>query len=309
MKVIKRDGKIVDFQPEKIKKAIENCFNSIQNIYGFKPVHQANIAYNHVMDHLEEMCKDWESIPIETIQDAVEQGLMADNYFEAAKAFILYRERHKEARFVQERIDYMDKYTNSLDNASTASETDANANVAIKNVSNLEGEVYKTTNRIIQRKVMKRQLQKDFPEVADQYEKDIDSHICYIHDEASTPTRKNYCEAVTLYPLMIDGIGNIDGITPGPPKNLSSFCGQFINLAFALSAQCKGAVAFGGLFIAFNYYCIAEYGEDYYKRINNYIYSSEIKRNKTIQEAITQYFQQIIWMINQPSGNRSYQSP
>ena len=311
MKVIKRDKQVVDFQPEKIRKAIESCFSNINTVHTPYEVEEMVLNELYIQEGLfiQDHEEDEYVINVEDIQDLIEKALMSLDEYAAAKHFILYRERHKNARFIEERLKYMDNYVKSSENASTSSETDANANVAIKNVSNLEGEVYKTTNRIIQRKVMKRQLQKDFPEVADQYEQDIEKHICYVHDEASTPTRKNYCEAVTLYPLMTEGIGNIDGVTPGPPQNLSSFCGQFINLAFALSAQCKGAVAFGGLFVVFNYYCVKEYGEDYYKRINNFIYSSEVKRNKTIQDSIIQYFQQIIWMINQPSGNRSYQSP
>lgn len=49
----------------------------------------------------------------------------------------------------------MNQYSQSTDNAASSSETDGNANVTMKNVANLEGEVYKTTNRIIQRQRMK----------------------------------------------------------------------------------------------------------------------------------------------------------
>ena len=52
----------------------------------------------------------------------------------------------------------MNKYSESADNAASSSETDANANVTQKNVANLESEVYKTTNRIIQRQRMKDKL-------------------------------------------------------------------------------------------------------------------------------------------------------
>lgn len=51
------------------------------------------------------------------------------------------------------------------------------------------------------------------------------------------------CMAVSLYPLLTEGVGNIDGITPGPPNDLQSFSGQITNLVFLLSSQCKGAVA------------------------------------------------------------------
>ena len=125
----------------------------------------------------------------------------------------------------------------------------------------MEGEVYKTFNRNVQRARMKEKLSKMFPEVAKQYIEDLDNHIIYTHDEASTPVLKYYCCAVTLYPLMTDGVGNMDGVTPNPPNDIASFSGQITNLIFLLSSQCKGAVAVGDYFIALNYYVIKEFGE------------------------------------------------
>lgn len=300
MNVIKRDGTIEEFNKSKIQKAIEGAFKSTNEILPEYLLDMIDSLFSQI---------DEENINVEEIQDKLENILMNDKFFNVAKEFILYREKHKQARFIRERLDYMNSYINSSNNAATSSETDSNANVSIKNVANLESEVYKTTNRVIQRQRMKLQLKKMFPEVAANYEEDLNHHIIYVHDEASTPVLKNYCEAVSLYPLLLEGVGNIDGITPKSPSNLNSFCGQLVNLAFLLSSQCKGAVAFGGLFIAFNYYCIKELGEDYYKRTNDIVFSDNINNKRTIEEYIIQYFQQIIWGINQPAGNRAYQSP
>lgn len=298
MKVIKRNGNLEEFSVNKIIRAVRKAFKA------------ANSEYPEYLDKMiPSLFVEEGTINIEVIQDRVEQLLMNDNHFGAAKDYILYRDKHKQARFIKERIDYMNKYSQSSDNAATSSETDSNANVTIKNVANLEGEVYKTTNRIIQRQRMKDELYKLFPEVANQYEDDLNHHIIYTHDEASTPVLKNYCEAVSLYPLMVNGVGEIDGITPKPPTNLDSFCGQFVNLAFLLAAQCKGAVAFGSFFVAFNYYCIKEWGDNYYNKIDCIITSDHCIKYKTIKDAIIQAFQQCVWGINQPAGNRGYQSP
>lgn len=302
MKVVKRAGNIEDFCVEKVINAVAKAFNSCNKA-------MPDYLPKMINSILEATIEGKSSIPIESIQDKVEQILMNDKFFDVAKSYILYREKHKQARFIRERIDYMNKYSQSSDNAATSSETDANANVSIKNVANLEGEVYKVTNRIIQRQRMKETLSKLYPEVAKQYEEDLNSHIIYAHDEASTPTLKNYCEAVSLYPLLLEGVGNIDGVTPNPPNNLESFCGQFVNLVFLLSSQCKGAVAFGGLFIAFNYYCIKEWGENYYSKEDAIINTDYCNKKRTIGDRIEQQFQQIVWGVNQPAGNRSYQSP
>lgn len=246
---------------------------------------------------------------VENIQNIVETQLMYEKYFSVAKAYILYRAKHDESRFIKERIDYMDDYSSSTNNAASSSETDANANVTMKNVANLEGEVYKTTNRIIQRQRMKDKLNELYPEVAKQYELDVNHHIIYPHDEASTPVLKQYCMAVSLFPLLTEGVGNIDGVTPGPPNDLQSFSGQITNLAFLLSSQCKGAVAFGEYFIALNYYVIAEFGETWYNILNTPVTSGICNQQRTVKDAIIKAFKQFVWGINQPAGNRSYQSP
>ena len=300
MKVIKRNGSIEDFNLNKVLHAVSGAYSA-----------QGLQVSNEILTKLRYEFEKEATGPIgvEEIQDRVESILMDLAPYKVVKAFILYREQHRQARFVRERIDYMDRYSKSSDNAATSSETDANANVTMKNVANLEGEVYKTTNRIIQRQRMKDKLNEMFPEVAKQYEEDLEHHIIYAHDEASTPVLKNYCEAVSLYPLMLNGVGEIDGVTPKAPTNLDSFCGQFVNLAFLLASQCKGAVAFGGFFVAFNYYCIKEWGSSYYNKDSIIVDTDYCIKKRTIGEKIIQAFQQCVWGINQPAGNRGYQSP
>ena len=301
MKVIKRNGLIEDFDLGKIEKAVRAAYKSQGQEASDSVI--AEIKYVFIKDY-----KDI-TLNVEDIQDEVEKILFDLAPYKVARAYVTYREQHKQARFIKERLDYMEKYTTSTENAATSSETDANANVTMKNVANLEGEVYKTTNRIIQRQRMKDKLNEMFPEVAKQYEEDLNHHIIYTHDEASTPVLKNYCEAVSLYPLMLNGVGEIDGVTPKPPSNLDSFCGQFVNLAFLLASQCKGAVAFGGFFVAFNYYCVKEWGGYYYKKDKVIVDTECCNKRRTIGEKIIQAFQQCVWGINQPAGNRGYQSP
>lgn len=300
-KVRKRDGRIVDFDFNKVIEAVKKAFESQNEAYDNDIEGQLRSDFTLPISN--------KIIGIEEIQDSVEQTLMYFGYYKVAKAYILYRERHNESRFIKERIDYMDRYSMSGDNAATSSETDSNANVTMKNVANLEGEVYKTTNRIIQRQRMKDELNKLFPEVAKQYEKDLNHHIIYCHDEASTPVLKQYCMAVSLYPLMSEGVGNIDGVTPSAPNDLQSFSGQITNLIFLLSSQCKGAVAISEYFIALNYYVVKEFGEKWY----DYLYSPTTTEfcgiHRTVKDNILKAFKQFVWGINQPAGNRSYQSP
>lgn len=300
MIVIKRDGTKENFDIDKIQRAVYSAFKAVG-----KPMPDYLVK---MIDSLFSQLEG-DAIGVEEIQDKIENILMNDKFFDVAKAYILYREKHKQARFIRERIDYMDKYSQSNDNAATSSETDANANVTMKNVANLEGEVYKTTNRVIQRQRMKDKLNEMFPEVAKKYEEDLNHHIIYTHDEATTPVLKQYCMAVSLYPLMMEGVGNIDGITPSAPNDLQSFSGQITNLVFLLSSQCKGAVAVGEYFIALNYYIVKEFGEKWYEKLDEITTTAHCNKQRTIRNAIYKAFKQFIYGVNQPAGNRSYQSP
>lgn len=296
--VIKRDGSKVKWDSNKIVNAIRKAFESCKEEDKFNENEFKEFANAFTTDN----------INTESIQDAVEYYLMS-NYPNIAKSYILYREKHKEARTRIKRLQYMEEYKNNQENAATSSNTDPNANTAIKNVASLESEVYKDENRLIQRQRMKDKLNELFPELAKQYEKDLNNHIIYTNDEASTPVPKFYCMAVSLYPLMLEGVGNIDGVTPTPPNDLESFSGQLTNLIFTLSSQCKGAVAVGSYFIALNYYTIMEFGDKWYDKLDLCATSPYIKIQRTVRDRIYKAFSQFVWGINQPAGNRSYQSP
>ena len=299
--IIKRNKTKEEFSTEKIEKALLSAFISCgypNNKYTKRRCRK--FAKSILPQQVE---------TVEDVQDKIEDLLMSEHFYDVAKAYIIYRKKHEESRLIRSRLNYMEQYSTSSSNASSSSETDANANVSMKNVANLEGEVYKATNRIIQRQRMKDKLYELYPEVAKKYEEDLNNHIIYTHDEASTPVLKPYCMAVTLYPLMMDGVGKIDGITPSAPNDISSFSGQVTNLAFLLSSQCKGAVAFGDYFITLNYYVVKEFGDNWYEKLDCISTSEHHVIPRTVKDSIEKGMKQFIWGVNQPAGNRSYNSP
>ena len=298
MQVVKRDGSLEEFSYNKIKAAILKAFDSCC------PVEDTEFIDNMITE-----MDVWDGITIEEIQDIVIETLRDFGFDDVAGAYASYRNEQSHYRELLAKVSYQDKYVSSTENAATSSETDGNANVVSKNVATLESEDRKRENREIQRYRMKKQLKKMFPEVASQYVKDLNSHIIYTHDEASTSVLKQYCMAVSLYPLMLEGVGNIDGVTPSEPNDLQSFSGQVTNLIFLLSSQCKGAVAVGSYFIALNYYIIKEYGPEWYNKLDCISTSDHSLIRRSIKDSIYKAFKQFVWGINQPAGNRSYQSP
>lgn len=247
----------------------------------------------------------YDGMTTKELRDQVEDMLMEVNK-RAAKAYIKHRD---DEEFIKDRVRYMDEYADSVENAATTSETDPNANVTQKNVANLDGEVYKMFNRRGNRYKMVRELRRIFPEVAEDYLVDIMNHIIYPHDEASAPSTKNYCEAVSMYPIALEGTKTMDGLNTQPPKNLNSFCGQLVNLTFSLAGQCRGAVAFGEFFNFLDRYIAMDFGQDYIDHLDDCADGDVVMNKKTVRQKIHQAYQQIVYGWNQPMGNRASQSP
>lgn len=297
-RVTKREGNLESFDISRIESAIRKAFMSCETEVS-----------EDVIKNIAKAVNIWDTISIEDIQDQIIELLGDYDYPDVAAAYRSYKDKQSRARMLWRKIHYMDEYIDSNENAATMSNTDGNANTSAKNVATLEPEVFKDDFRTIQRYRMKRKLKQMYPEVAYDYEKDIEGHEIYVHDEASTPTLKQYCMAVSLYPLMLEGCGVLDKTTPSEPNDLQSFSGQLVNSIFTLSAQCKGAVAVGSYFIALNYYIIAEYGEKWYEHLDDVVTSSNCKKSRTMRNMIEKAFKQFVCGINQPAGNRGYQSP
>ena len=178
IKVLKREGDRENANPQKIKDAMMKAFNALHYTVPEK-----------TLNEMADCVSLWEDITIDEIHEEVIEVLREFGYDEVADAYLIYKAQKDEARkYIDESIDYMMEYINSDDNAATSSATDANANITLKNVSNLESEVPKLRNRLVQRAWVKRALKELYPELAKQYEIDLANHIIYAHDEASSPT-------------------------------------------------------------------------------------------------------------------------
>lgn len=309
MLVIKRNGTKEEFNPEKIEGAILKAFKACN--YRISEVDKRNITEfidslgNDALATMDNPVK--EEISVEGIQNKVEKFL-CKRWFPVGKAYMLYREQHKQARLINSKLKYIHKYTDSKDSATNLSNTDDNANTNSKNAATLEGELYKDLSRTIQRSQMKELLAEINSPYRDQYAKDLEHHIIYQHDE-SCPVLKPYCSAYTLYPLLVDGTTNVDGTKNHAPHHLSSFCGQFQNLVFLLSAQKKGAGAYGEFFNFFSYFCEKEWGLNYWQKSDLVVTNEYNQKQKTIGMIIDQHFQSVTHYLNQPAGNRGYQCP
>lgn len=200
-------------------------------------------------------------------------------------------------------LDFIKRYK-TVSNASTGSKFDSNANVENKNVTTLTGELPKEMLIGVNRLQMSDKLTELYGKnVAEEYLRQLDNHELYKHDE--TNPELPYCVSITMYPFLFNGMKEIGGISEAP-KNLQSFCGSFINLVFAIAAQFAGAVSTPEFLTYMDYFIRLEYGDDYYKHPNRQADCS--KKQRSIDDVIVQYWQQIVYSLNQPAAARNYQS-
>lgn len=158
-------------------------------------------------------------------------------------------------------LDFIKEYAASS-NAATGSKVDANANVECKNVTTLTGELYKKDGIGINRLRMWQKIKELYgQEYADKYIYQLDHHFIYRHDE--TNPCLPYCVSITMYPFLFNGLESIGGGSSAP-HNLDSFCGEFINLCFAIASQFAGAVATPEFIPYLDYFIRKDYGDDYY---------------------------------------------
>ena len=204
----------------------------------------------------------------------------------------------------QKYLNFIEKYSASI-NAATGSEVDANANVELKTITTMEAEMFKKDAIKNNRLAMYQRIKELYDEdLAEQYIKDVGSHLIYRHDETAV-IGKPYCASITMYPFILNGLKDLGG-TSEAPKNLQSFLGSFVNLVFAVSAQLAGACATPEFLAYFDYYVRKEYGDDYYLHADRVVDLST--KHRTIGDIIDGSFQQVVYCLNQPAGARGYQS-
>ena len=172
MEVKKTDGSFEEFIPEKIEKSICDAFSSVNDKCneGLLKILTKNLFV-------------YDKISTQEIRRQVEENLMSINK-KAAKAYI---QKYDDRKHLKKDEDFIKQYINAS-NASTGSKYDSNANVGNKNVVTLGQELHKGKNIQQNRYIMHNKIKTLYSKkLADQYIKDLESHVLYKHDESGTP--------------------------------------------------------------------------------------------------------------------------
>lgn len=297
MYIVKRNGQKEEFNVSKIENAIIKAFTSV----GYS-------VNKEVIDDIIEEIDVNNGDTVEDIQDSVINALRLCDYNEVADSYFVYRYKHKAARESAEANEnFINNYKKSSNTANAT--VDDNSNVNGKNIGILNAEIHKEDNIRTSRVMLTNKLKELFPDFdAKNYIRDLEHHIIYKHDESSfCGPISPYCCSISLYPFLLHGIKDLGGLS-ARPKNLDSFCGMFINLIFAVAGQFAGAVATSEFFVLFDYFARKEWGDNYYLKSDSIITNENDLRKMTIQKKIHQYFQQVIYSINQPASARGMQA-
>ena len=226
--VTKRDGTLAPFDSSKIYNAILKAGTSTKE-FGEQESWLLTAKVLKVIEH-----KFSESLPsIEQIQDIVEQVLISDNYFQTAKAYILYRDQRNRMRSDKKvMVDVessINEYLEKLD-----WRVNANANQGYSNgglILNVSGKV--TANYW---------LSHVYPAEVGEAHRNGDIHI---HDLDMLAA---YCAGWSLKNLLHEGFNGVPGkAEAGPAKHLSAAVGQMVNFMGTLQNEWAGAQAFSSV--------------------------------------------------------------
>jgi anaerobic ribonucleoside-triphosphate reductase len=230
-RIRKRDGTIVDFFQEKISVAVAKAMES----QGIVDPSASKTVSDIVTFMLEEKFGGVTIPSVEQVQDIVEIVLMKKGYHEVAKAYILYREKHKSIRearqtginlerLIKDYIDDKDWKIRENSNEGTMSFSGLNARIAGEVLSNF------ALNQIYTDEVKRAHYEGDF----------------HIHD-LSYPI-VGYCAGWSLDKLLRRGFGHVPNqVHSSPAKHLETATLHMVNFIGTMQGEFAGAQAFSSV--------------------------------------------------------------
>ncbi len=224
--VVKRDGKLVNFDIQKISEAIKQAFEACQKAYNQDIIDF--LALKVTADFTEKI--EDGKITVENIQDSVESVLIRAGYDDVAKAYIIYRRQREKIRNINATmVDYkaiIDNYLNINDWRVKENST----------VTYSVGGLILSNSGAVTANYWLSEIYDD--EIGNAH-RNADIHI---HDLSMLT---GYCAGWSLKQLIQEGLGGVPGkITSAPASHLSTLCNQMVNFLGIMQNEWAGAQAF-----------------------------------------------------------------
>ena len=224
--VVKRDGKVTDFNLSKISAAITKAFEAQQKPFNSDIVDL--LALKVTADYTDKIKDD--KITVEDIQDSVESVLIQAGYADVAKCYILYRKQREKIRNMKSTmLDYKDL----VDGYMKANDWRVKENSTV--TYSVGGLILSNSGAI----TANYWLSEIYDEEIAQAHRNADIHL---HDLSMLT---GYCAGWSLRQLIEEGLGGIPGkITSAPAKHLATLCNQMVNFLGIMQNEWAGAQAF-----------------------------------------------------------------
>ena len=224
--VVKRDGKVTDFEISKISGAITKAFEALDKQYHPSVIDMLALR---VTAEYEPMIRDG-LISVESIQDCVEKVLSEAGYADVAKAYILYRKQREKVRNVNSALlnykDLVDNYLHINDWRVKENST----------VTYSVGGLILSNSGAITANYWLSEIYDH--EIAEAHR----SAALHLHDLSMLT---GYCAGWSLKQLIQEGLGGVPGkITSSPASHLSTLCNQMVNFLGIMQNEWAGAQAF-----------------------------------------------------------------
>ena len=223
--VVKRDGKITDFNISKISVAITKAFEATNKEYN--PDIIDLLALKVTADYQEKIHDG--RVTVEDIQDSVESILSKAGYADVAKAYILYRKQREKVRNLKSTmLDYKDLVDNYLKINDWRVKENSTVTYSV-------GGLILSNSGAITANYWLSEIYD--PEIANAH-KSGDIHL---HDLSMLT---GYCAGWSLKQLIQQGLGIPGKINSSPATHLSTLCNQMVNFLGIMQNEWAGAQAF-----------------------------------------------------------------
>ena len=228
-KIRKRDGRVVDFDQEKITKAVWAAAQAV----GGRDRSLAERLSDQVVAILEQRFPA-KTPTVENVQDIVEKVLIEDGHARTAKAYILYRKQHESLRKIK---------TTFLEVERIVSDYLSQVDWRVRENSNIGYSMSGLLMHVAGSVVANYTLDRIYPmEVADAHRNgDIHLHDLYFGITG-------YCAGWSLSKLLHEGFNGVPGIVESKPaKHLDTALLQMVNFIGTLQNEWAGAQAFNSI--------------------------------------------------------------
>ncbi len=224
--VRKRNGQIIEFKLSKISDAIKAAFEGTKKLYTQDVIDM--LALKVTADFLDKVSDG--IVSVEDIQDSVETVLIQAGYADVAKAYILYRKSHENARRASETfLDYKSVVDNYLKIADWRVKENSTVTYSV-------GGLILSNSGAITANYWLSEVYDE--EIAEAHR----SGAIHLHDLGML---SGYCAGWSLKQLIQEGLGGVSSkITSAPAKHLATLCNQMVNFIGIMANEWAGAQAF-----------------------------------------------------------------